>query len=709
MSAVDEPTTLASTIRGLDAQRLSRLLTLRPDLANPTPRDLAEVSSRAGTHASINAAISSLDRWRLSLLTALAALGDLTLDELTDAICQGWPPKPDTIRADVADGVSDLLDTVLVLEDSGHLHVIQVVTTHLPGYPAGLAPVSVMPMSSEEVAERLAAAGPKAHAVLERLVWSPTGHLPNARRTVTPETATTPVEMALAHRLLRPLGDDTVVLPREVALPLRGNRLLAEQPSPTPPAWPEPRQTTLVNRAGLGTALEAVSAMSALLEGVERHDCALLASGGMAKRDARTVLSRVATGDDGWVHLAVAAAGGFIGADGRGWLPTSLADRWRTDSLWGQWVSLRDAWRRIPQFPGSLGNTLDASSPATARAWRRLVHEELSTAEPGTPVEAGLVADRIRWRQPGTTVDNSLVEAVLDECRVLGLIALGARTDLVDSLTCADMPERTDEVILQSDLTAIAPGPLTPDTAADLALLADRESTGIAGVRRFTRTSLRRALDAGWTGDRVRQWWTDHSLSDVPQGLLVLLDDVVRDHGRVSVAAAGALLEVDDPAAVEAILRSSLATDLGLRRVGPQVLVAQAEPDQVLAGLRQLGMSPVARDSHGDVFSTPPPPRAKVDALTSSAPQADPEGLATALLNNKGRGFSDRRQLLAQLHQAQQEGAWMRIERVIDDGTAVRQTVRIMAVAAGAVRCVIRGGGGAAVVPVSRITACQPA
>ncbi|MDU5026513.1 MAG: DEAD/DEAH box helicase, partial [Cutibacterium avidum] len=208
MSAVDEPTTLASTIRGLDAQRLSRLLTLRPDLANPTPRDLAEVSSRAGTHASINAAISSLDRWRLSLLTALAALGDLTLAELTDAICQGWPPKPGTIRADVADGVSDLLDMVLVLEDSGHLHVIQVVTTHLSGYPAGLAPVSVMPMGSEEVAERLAAAGPKAHAVLERLVWSPTGHLPNARRTVTPETATTPVEMALAHRLLRPLGDD---------------------------------------------------------------------------------------------------------------------------------------------------------------------------------------------------------------------------------------------------------------------------------------------------------------------------------------------------------------------------------------------------------------------------------------------------------------------------------------------------------------------
>ena len=228
-------------------------------------------------------------------------------------------------------------------------------------------------------------------------------------------------------------------------------------------------------------------------------------------------------------------------------------------------------------------------------------------------------------------------------------------------------------------------------------------------MRRFNRASLRRALDAGWTGERVRQWWAKHSLGDVPQGLLVLLDDVVRDYGRVSVAAAGALLEVDDPAAVEAILRSSLATDAGLRRVGPQVLVAQAEPEQVLARLRQLGMSPVARDAHGDVFSTPPPPRGKVEAPASPAPQTNPVELAASLLDNRGRGFSDRRQLIAQLHQAQQNGTWMHIERVVDDGTSVRQTVRIMAVAAGAVRCGIRGGGGVAIVPVSRITSCQPA
>ena len=153
MSPSEEPTTLASTIRNLDAQSLSRLLTLRPDLANPTPRDLTEVSSRASTHASIIAAISSLDRWRLSLLTALAALGDLRFTELAEALCQGWPIKPEAIQADVADGISDLLNMALVLEDSGQLHVIQIVTAHLSGYPAGLAPVSVLPMNPNEVPE----------------------------------------------------------------------------------------------------------------------------------------------------------------------------------------------------------------------------------------------------------------------------------------------------------------------------------------------------------------------------------------------------------------------------------------------------------------------------------------------------------------------------------------------------------------------------
>ena len=54
-------------------------------------------------------------------------------------------------------------------------------------------------------------------------------------------------------------------------------------------------------------------------------------------------------------------------------------------------------------------------------------------------------------------------------------------------------------MLLQADLTAVAPGPLEPDLARRLQVAADVESRGGATVYRFTAQSVRRALDLGWT------------------------------------------------------------------------------------------------------------------------------------------------------------------------------------------------------------------
>ncbi|MDN6556584.1 MAG: helicase-associated domain-containing protein, partial [Acidipropionibacterium acidipropionici] len=418
-------------------------------------------------------------------------------------------------------------------------------------------------------------------------------------------------------------------------------------------------------------------------------------------------LSRVARGTTGWLYLALAVSAGLIAADGRGWLPTTTADHWRETSLWDQWRSLRTAWTMLPQTPGSLSNSLDAPAPATARAWRQQVLAELATAEPGTPVTLDLVIARIAWRHPTWPVEEARSEltAAVAECAMVGLTALGSRSSLVDAEDDPGMPERQESVILQSDLTAIAPGPLTPSTASELALLADRESTGVAGVRRFTAASLRRALDAGWTGGRVRAWWAQHSISGVPQNLEVLLADVVRDHGRVSVATAASVLEVDDPSLIETLLRSPGAADLGLRRIAPSVLVSQAEPDAVLAVLHRLGLSPVARDAHGDVFNTPAPPRARATEPVPEAATSDVRSVAESL--SAQPGFTDSRRVLALLHRAQADASWVEVTWVRDDGTSVTETVRVMALAKGAMRCVRRGGGGVVLIPVPRVRSAR--
>lgn len=693
--------TVAGKLRSLSTQELTQLLTLRPDLANPAPRSLPDLAERATTTASTRAAVESLDAWQLRVLTAAVALGDVPRRDIVMA-CTPDTACPPT-QADVDTTLDDLGNILLLLEDHDTVHVVGAAAGLLGPFPAGLAPRSTTVI--DDVPGRLAAAGPAVIPVIERLAWSPTGRLPHANRPLSPQDATTPVELALAHHLLRPVDDHTVILPREVALHARRERLFPDVVTPQPPAWPEAQDPDRVNTAAIGTALEAVSAMSALLEAVDHMHPARLRNGGMARRDGFKALSRVCRREDGWFHLWLAVSADLLGADARGWLPSQASDHWSESALWQRWLALHDAWLTMTGTPGQLSNSLDAPSPATAQTWRREILTQIASAPAGTPIDTEKVSDRLAWFHPTWPVAEAgeVIDAVLHEASLLGVIALGCRSRLADDRSDPGMPEPGTDLILQSDLTVVAPGPLTPAMSRDLALLADRESTGVAGVRRFSRSSLRRGLDAGWTREQVRGWWAEHSMTEVPQGLLILLDDVVRDHGRVSVSAASCLIEVDDPASAEILLRSDQASELGLRRVAPTLLIAQAEPEVTLAALRAQGLAPVARDQHGAVLNTPTPARFRTPAREPASEPVDPKTVAEALVASTEPSASSTDEIASLLREAQSRGAWVRLDHVDDSGQARQSVVRVLAVASGAARCVHRGGGGMRIIPLPRM------
>ena len=693
--------TVAGKLRSLSIQELTQLLTLRPDLANPAPRSLPDLAERATTTASTRAAVESLDAWQLRVLTAAVALGDVPRRDIVMA-CTPDTACPPT-QADVDTTLDDLGNILLLLEDHDTVHVVGAAAGLLGPFPAGLAPRSTTVI--DDVPGRLAAAGPAVIPVIERLAWSPTGRLPHANRPLSPQDATTPVELALAHHLLRPVDDHTVILPREVALHARRGRLFPDVVAPQPPAWPEAQDPDRVNTAAIGTALEAVSAMSALLEAVDHMHPARLRNGGMARRDGFKALSRVCRREDGWFHLWLAVSADLLGADARGWLPSQASDHWSESTLWQRWLALHDAWLTMTGTPGQLSNSLDAPSPATAQTWRREIVTQIASAPVGTPVDTEKVSERLAWFHPTWPVAEAgeVIDAVLHEASLLGVIALGCRSRLADDRSDPGMPEPGTDLILQSDLTVVAPGPLTPAMSRDLALLADRESTGVAGVRRFSRSSLRRGLDAGWTREQVRGWWAEHSMTEVPQGLLILLDDVVRDHGRVSVSAASCLIEVDDPASAEILLHSDQASELGLRRVAPTLLIAQAEPEGTLAALRAQGLAPVARDQHGAVLNSPTPARFRTPAREPTSEPVDPQTVAEALVASTEPSANSTDEIASLLREAQSRGAWIRLDHVDDSGQARQSVVRVLAVASGAARCVHRGGGGMRIIPLPRM------
>ena len=171
------------------------------------------------------------------------------------------------------------------------------------------------------------------------------------------------------------------------------------------------------------------------------------------------------------------------------------------------------------------------------------------------PADRGEVLARC-W--PGSSraappAQRPLAEAVLAEADLLGLTAAGGLTGYTRTLLAgstrarpstrwpARCPTPVDHFLVQPDLTVVVPGPPEPATRrASSASLADLESTGGASVYRITERSVRRALDAGRSGDaagRVRAPRTRAPRSR--RRCSYLIDDAARRHGVLRAGAAG--------------------------------------------------------------------------------------------------------------------------------------------------------------------------
>ena len=266
---------------------------------------------------------------------------------------------------------------------------------------------------------------------------------------------------------------------------------------------------------------------------------------------------------------------------------------------------------------------------------RHGVLDELAVLAPGSAAEAPSIIERLDWIRPrrGGRRRAELITWTLDEAELLGVTGRGALSSAGRALVDGDadeavrrlaplLPTPLDHVLLQADLTAVAPGPLESGFAAELSLMADIESTGGATVFRFTPDTVRRALDAGRTATDLHAMLAARSRTPVPQPLTYLIDDIARRHGQIRVGAAAAYIRCDDEAVLSELVADRRAAALRLRRLAPTVVAAQAPVDQVLAGLRAMGYAPAAEASDGTVVIRRPdthrtPPRQRPPRLTS--------------------------------------------------------------------------------------------
>lgn len=488
--------------------------------------------------------------------------------------------------------------------------------------------------------------------VLGRLIWGP----PYGQVTAEPASH---LRWLLDRGLLLPTAPGTVVLPREVALHLRAGRAhRTTRPLPPEPAITAEHRPRVVDATAAGQAYQAVATVEELLKEWHEGGPAVLRAGGLSVRDLKRTAVALAVSEPiaaFWVELAYAAGllasdGGYEGdayGDGEGtgrraeerYAATPAYDDWLELSPAERWARLATAWLTATRTAGlvggrdgkdrvlsALGPHLDR--PAAVEVRRRVLDLLAGLPEGSAPSLDGVLA-LLRWERPlrvGTVPDpgedlrSRLARWTLDEAELLGVTGRGALSaqgrallsgagaagspleSRLAALLAPLLPEPLDHVLLQADLTAVAPGPLERPLAETLGVLADVESKGGATVYRFTPGSVRRALDAGRTASDLHAFLAAHSRTPVPQPLTYLIDDVARRHGHLRIGAASAYVRCDDDSVLNEILADKRAAGLRLRRLADTVLAAQADPATLLDGLRAMGFAPAAESPEGDVL-----------------------------------------------------------------------------------------------------------
>lgn len=687
------PRTLAEDLRARDDEALALLLRARPDLLGPVPNDLTQLATRASTRSSVVRALEHLDRFTQQVAEALSVAPDPcpypTLRTLmtggTEDTAQARALPAETIAAVTAalpEAVAVLRTRALVWGGEERLRLVRTARDVLA--PAatvpsatglgpsvaeatsGMSPARLQeiladagldpthdPMSAisalsglfsdgTRLAALVAAAREDARSVLEKLMWGPPyGEVRDATVPVRAAGATTPVQWLLARGLLLPAGQHNVVLPREVALSLRGGRAHRD-PEPVPPAVePVPRTERTVDMTAAGQAFTAVRTVGELLKEWQTGGPSVLRAGGISVRDLRrtaTALDLTEPQAAFWLELAYAA--GLIATDGEldeAYAPTPAADEWLLLPAQDRWATLAAAWLTATRTAGVVGakdgkgRALSALGPDLDRSLAPRVRRRTLLILAGMPAGSAAVPDsllaRLRWDRPlrpgADALRADLLRWTLEDAENLGLTGRGAlaaharpllgRHSAAEAAAAARtaaallaplLPEPLEHVLLQADLTAVAPGPLVAPLAETLGVLADIESKGGATVYRFTPESVRRALDAGRTAAELQEFLTAHSRTPVPQPLSYLIDDVARRHGTLRVGAASAYLRCDDDALLSELLADRRAAGLGLRRLAPTVLAAQSDPAALLERLRAMGLAPAAESADGDVLIT---------------------------------------------------------------------------------------------------------
>ncbi len=246
---------------------------------------------------------------------------------------------------------------------------------------------------------------------------------------------------------------------------------------------------------------------------------------------------------------------------------------WEESDSAERWILLAHGWKESlsPELRDVLATRHDWSSDPVSPTGLNSYLDWLY------PLDSSWITAELEWQ-----LHLADLLALRDDGQqsTLATMLLTDQYDALRSTIRGAQPAHIDSVIIQSDLTIIAPGPLRPDLETQLRNIARIESRQTASTYRLSSDLISHSMDQGLHASEIVAFLTSLSSTGVPQPVLYLINDIGSKHGSVRVSP---------------LAQGEIALPGGSRiTCSSDVLTAQIRAD---SSLRQLGLTPDGSDA----------------------------------------------------------------------------------------------------------------
>lgn len=286
----------------------------------------------------------------------------------------------------------------------------------------------------------------------------------------------------------------------------------------------------------------------------------------------------------------LAAAADLVTAAQDRWSVCEGSKGWLTWDTAQKWMHLVTVWRDL------VG---EATLKVFSRRWSEISTSRIDDFMNGLyPLGS---SDEFSKSQRIIRISQQIGLTVHGQANELFKLVIGGKLDSAHKLVTQSLPKTQNRLLVQADLSIVAPGPLSHEDEKQLRSFAETEQVGIASRYRLTALSISAALENGLTEQEIAHTLTRLSGAELPQPVDYLLKDTVKRFGRIAVTQlpeqSGSLVECAEPMMATQLLHEAALRAFGFKLGSEKILETRYDSELVYFGLRDAGYLAVRKNN----------------------------------------------------------------------------------------------------------------